>query len=102
MKRPRTEIARSPYVVFYANDVRKKETCSSTFTYRLEGEAESRAEDDTEQTKPPKAEARPVRKFVEWALDNRFPNGAHGFSNNGVGNEAECNDPNRTRLVLRG
>lgn len=105
-KRPRTEIARSPYDVPYHHMVMRKipphsHTSGSVpcgpATHLRERETESRAENDGEKTQPAESELNVPRQAVERSFDERAPDSGDRLAYDRAGYESECNDPGKTR-----
>ena len=109
-KRPRTEIARSPYVVFCANAKTKDMRGLSTSlagvqkgewkTNTGELETEGGAKDDADESEPAHGEADIVRQLEERRLDAGHPDRRDGARHNRVGEEPERDHSARSGRAL--
>jgi hypothetical protein len=61
-------------------------------THVLKGKAKGGGEDDSNHAEPPETEACPIGEFEKWALHYGFPYRAYGSGDNGVRDEAKCDD----------
>ena len=100
-KRPRTEMARSPYVVSCITRAAVRNTGSTRAhaeqTHLGKGETESRSENDAEQGQPTESQLHNPREAVERPGNKRTPDRSDRLAYNRARDKPESDYPGRMR-----